>query len=99
MTELDPVYLASQGWMPVTNLQKDGNLYLLLVKTDFVNEPRNTEDDAYHRTIGFNTLDDMDEERWLTAGWCWSHDCFTHATPLDGDVLYYQELPSMSLET
>ena len=90
--ELDEQFLSLQGWMKVTDLQKDGNLYLLLVRTSNVNNP--TEDNDYHRTIGFNSLDDTGEDKWFTAGWCWSHDNFTHNETLEG-VLYYQELPAI----
>lgn len=90
--KLDEQFLSLQGWMKVTDLQKDGNLYLLLVRTSNVNNP--TEDDDYHRTIGFNSLDDTGEDKWFTAGWCWSHDNFTHNETLEG-VLYYQELPAI----
>lgn len=38
--ELDEVFLGLQGWMKVTDLQKDGNLYLLLVRTSNVNNPQ-----------------------------------------------------------
>lgn len=90
--ELHEAFLASQGWMKVTDQQKDGNLYLLLVRTADTGNP--TEDDDYHRTIGFNSLDDTGEDKWFTAGWCWSHDNFTHNETLEG-VLYYQELPAI----
>ena len=90
--ELDEVFLGLQGWMKVTDLQKDGNLYLLLVRTSNVNNP--TEDVDFHRTIGFNTLDDTGVDRWIMSGWNWSVDNFTHNETLEG-VLYYQELPAI----
>ena len=94
-TQLDEKFLQFQGWMKITDLQKDGNLYLLLVRTSDVDNP--TEDEDFHRTIGFNTLDDTGEDVWITAGWSWTHDNFTNNETLEG-VLYYQEIPPMFRE-
>lgn len=90
---LDQNFLEEMGWLPITDQQKNGELYFLIV----ISEDHPTEDNFYHRTIGFNTLQDTGEDVWLTAGWSWSYDEFTHNQALEG-VLYYQEIPPMFRE-
>jgi hypothetical protein len=72
---------------------KDGTLLRLLV--DYREDGANAIEDAgLAWTIGFNNLQDTDEDRWDFAGWNWEQDCFTQGegevvgwAPFYGDTL------------
>lgn len=56
----------------------DGTMVRLLV--DYTNGGAALEDATRAWTIGFNNLGNTGEDRWQFAGWCWTHDHFTHGT-------------------
>lgn len=68
-------------WNTMESAPKDGTLIILLCSGGAFN----TEDDHTWRSIGAWQEDDSKEEdgSWQIAGWCWTHDHFTQAAPLD----------------
>ncbi|WP_296276644.1 hypothetical protein [Pseudomonas sp. UBA7530] len=60
-------------WRDMATAPRDGTLVRLLV--EFTEHA--TEDTDQAPTIGANNFENDGEDRWLFAGWCWSHDRFT----------------------
>lgn len=74
------------SWQPMDLAPRDGTPLILLVQDgDFP-----TEDALDWRTIGFNNFDNDGEDKWLMAGWCWSHDHFVEG---DGKPIGWQPMP------
>lgn len=64
------------AWKDVSNAPKDGTILRLLVNPDR-NEFTAFDDSLTpFETIGFNNLENTEEDRWEFAGWDWSQDCF-----------------------
>ena len=80
--------LLADGWLPVTDAQKDGELYLLLIISD---EHEKFDDSAIGRVIGSNHKIDTDEDTWQLAGWNWNADEFIN---ISIEPQYYKELPA-----
>lgn len=70
-----PAPKGGPSWLDPATAPKDGRLLRLLVEfTD-----HNLEDnDGPQETIGHNSLENTGEDEWSFAGWCWTHDCYTH---------------------
>ncbi|MFI8981446.1 hypothetical protein [Ectopseudomonas khazarica] len=60
-------------WRDMATAPRDGTMVRLLV--EFTEHA--TEDADQAPTIGANNFENDGEDRWLFAGWCWSHDHFT----------------------
>lgn len=65
------------GVQPPDTAPKDGTMIRLLV--DYTGQDRWTplEDEEQAWTIGYNTLEDQDEDEWIMVGWNWEQDCYT----------------------
>lgn len=60
---------------PIETAPKDGTMLRLLV--DYTSDGANPLEDARQAwTIGFNQLEDTEEDLWEFAGWNWEQDCF-----------------------
>lgn len=77
-------------WQPIATAPKDGTLILLRVQFD---EHATEDTDGPAPTIGANNRDNDGEDRWLFAGWCWSHDHFTEGS---GTPVSWQPIPPPS---
>lgn len=64
------------AWKDMSNAPKDGTILRLLVNPD--RDEFTAFDDSLtpFETIGFNNLENTEEDRWEFAGWDWSQDCF-----------------------
>lgn len=82
-----------QDWMP-GEPPKNGEMYLLLVEIVNRDNWYPTEDDTIFRTIGFNNLENTEEDRWQCAGWDWCHDEFCETS---GKIIGWMELPNKKL--
>lgn len=60
-------------WNDMSSAPKDGTMLRLLVEF----EEHSTEDETTAPTIGTNNFDNDENDEWLFAGWCWTHDHFT----------------------
>jgi len=60
-------------WRDMATAPKDGTLVRLLVEF----EDHSTEDETEAPTIGANNFDNDEQDEWLFAGWCWTHDHWT----------------------
>ena len=67
-------------WRDMETAPKDGTLVRLLVEF----EDHSTEDETEAPTIGANNFDNDEQDEWLFAGWCWTHDHWTQGkgTPI-----------------
>lgn len=63
-------------WQDMATAPKDGSMLRLLVNPS--PEEFTAFDDSLtpFETIGFNNLDNTEDDRWEFAGWDWSQDCF-----------------------
>lgn len=59
------------------NAPRDGTMLCLLVDYSGEDSDFPLDDASIAWTIGFNNYEHDDEDVWLFAGWCWSHDHFT----------------------
>jgi hypothetical protein len=57
-------------WRDMAYAPRDGTLLRLLVEFD----EHSTEDEDQAPTIGANNFDNDEQDEWLFAGWCWTHD-------------------------
>lgn len=62
---------------PINTAPRDGRLLRLLVDWSGEGSRHPIADAAQGWTIGFNNRDNVEEDEWQIAGWCWSHDHFT----------------------
>lgn len=79
----------STGWREMVNAPKDGTMLRLLVNPD-QNEFTAFDDSLTpFETIGFNNLENTEEDRWEFAGWDWQQDCFITGR---GEVIGWAEM-------
>lgn len=62
---------------PINTAPRDGRLLRLLVDYSGEGADHPLEDAPQAWTVGFNNFDNVEEDQWQFAGWCWSHDHFT----------------------
>lgn len=77
----DPIKNLDLGAQPMKTAPRDGTMMRLLVaydRRDLDDYDRNPLADSADPTwtIGFNNFDNDAEDRWQTAGWNWTQDCF-----------------------
>lgn len=61
-------------WLPMESAPRDGTLVRLMVN---FTEHATEDNPGPSPTIGSNNFECDGEDRWLFAGWCWTHDHFT----------------------
>lgn len=66
----------SVGWNEMESAPKDGTMLRLLVRPDREEFTAFHDSLAPFETIGFNNLENTEEDLWEFAGWDWSQDCF-----------------------
>lgn len=82
--------ILDEGWKEITEQQRDGELYLLLIVD---HEALGFDDSSISRVIGFNQYDDTEDDTWHICGWDWCQDYFLDITNCSFVPLYYKELP------
>lgn len=76
----------------VTPPPKDGTMILLLVKRiEGDDNWHPTEDAEVFRTMGYNGLEDTEEDEWFIVGWDWCQDCFVNSS---GEIIGWMPMPS-----
>ena len=79
--------ILAEGWLDITDKQKDGELYVLLISTS---APVTFDDGNLGRVIGFNTKNDTGDDNWQLVGWDWCQDQFIN---FSASPTYYKPLP------
>lgn len=85
LTQLYLKKYKKQGWKEITEDQKNGSLFLLLVEDSLTP----LQDRVFSVTLGFNILKDTGEDLWKMSGWDWSADSFVQDTT--GKPLLYKQ--------
>lgn len=67
---------AHVDWSDMAFAPKDGTMVRLLVNPDPEEFTAFDDNLTPFETIGFNNLENTEEDRWEFAGWDWSQDCF-----------------------
>lgn len=83
-------HAAHVEWQKMESAPKDGTMLRLLINPD--RDEFTAFDDSLtpFETIGFNNLENTEEDRWEFAGWDWSQDCFITGR---GEVIGWAEMP------
>lgn len=79
------------AWKDMSNAPKDGTILRLLVNPDRDEFTAFDDSLTHFETIGFNNLENTEEDRWEFAGWDWSQDCFTTGR---GEVIGWMQFGS-----
>lgn len=58
----------------MTTAPRDGTLLQLLVSADGDDDNNGFDDNTPSRTMGFNNLDNDNEDVWKFPGWSWEND-------------------------
>ena len=82
--------ILADGWKEVTDQQRDGELYLLLI---IDHEALAFDDSSISRVIGFNQYHYTEDDKWRLCGWDWCQDYFLDISSYSFVPLYYKELP------
>lgn len=68
-----------RNWNDPISARKDGTMLHLLIRQGQDDQDAFTPfDDSMdpYETIGFNSFENTEEDRWQFAGWDWQQDCF-----------------------